>query len=335
MSVKKPIVLYDGLMRRIQPGDMTPGQSEARDYSETMKTESLAYSESVDTRFDNESVAASEVMHDSFATVKDKSVAFSEAIGNKSIAYSEALKSKSIAYSESVDDRFMTKSEAASEALKESLSAYSTAINTKSYAYSESVDERFVNESVAASEVMHDSFATVKDKSVAFSEAMRTSISTVSEGASECCSIAESTGTRAESMARLGIEHENEYGIAMGADREGKIVGIDGTGSYNVVLAKASEENKMPAIGVIMEDDGSTIRMRAINELYDSIAIDSDAVDGGVSENDKLFVSGVESGKLSNIPPEEGVNQFVATVYKMNDNGTADINFRLAQPVYL
>ena len=324
MSVKKPIVLYDGLMRRIQPGDMTPGQSEARDYSETMKTESLAYSESVDTRFDNESVAASEVMHDSFATVKDKSVAFSEAIGNKSIAYSE-----------SVDERFMTKSEAASEALKESLSAYSTAINTKSYAYSESVDERFVNESVAASEVMHDSFATVKDKSVAFSEAMRTSISTVSEGASECCSIAESTGTRAESLARLGIEHENEYGIAMGTDREGKIVGIDGTGSYNVVLAKASDENKMPAIGVIMEDDGSTVRMRAINELYDSIAIDSDAVDGGVSKSDKLFVSGVESGKLSNIPPEEGVNQFVATVYKMNDNGTADINFRLAQPVYL
>jgi len=132
---------------------------------------------------------------------------------------------------------------------------------------------------------------------------------------SDAVSIAE----YALSMARISATGSEEadgsdtidfYSIAASTavDRVGLVVYM--TESFATVdLAAGALKDKMPAIGIISHDRDVTVGVRSLSGLVSDVKVDSDA---DVETGDKIFMSVVETGKVSNIPPEDfGVVQSV------------------------
>lgn len=85
------------------------------------------------------------------------------------------------------------------------------------------------------------------------------------------------------------------------ANRTGKLVCIsDGP---LVDLTDAKTINKMPAIGVIIHDGDTSIAARIASGDVQNVKVDSTASSIGISDKDNLFVSDIELGKITNIPP--------------------------------
>lgn len=187
------------------------------------------------------------------------------------------------------------------------LNAYSIADNAKSNAYSEAVNNIFVDRTSSIA----------KNYSMAQWNEIRSSEAT-------------SIGLLAESYAQLAREAEVEYAISFGSDREGRFVYM--TGLPNTVgLTKADDEARMPAFGIITFDNNTSVKVRKLADKIFDAKVDSDAspVVGG-----NLFVSPIESGKVTNIAPTIGVNQRVGSV----NASTAEVfemNMRIGEIVVL
>jgi len=137
--------------------------------------------------------------------------------------------------------------------------------------------------------------------------------SSIAETDSDALSIAE----YALSMARISATGSTEldgsdtvdyYGIAPSiSDRTGLVVYM--TESFATVdLAKADSGEKMPGIGIISHDADNVVSVRTLSGLVSTTYVDSDA---DVETGDKIFMSNLETGKVTNVPPETGVLQVI------------------------
>lgn len=142
---------------------------------------------------------------------------------------------------------------------------------------------------------------------------------------------ATSIGRGAESLARLAQEAEIEYSIDFGMGREGRFVYMTNVAN-TVGLARADDEARMPAFGVITADNESVVRVRKLSDKIAGIKVDSSA-NPIVGSN--LFISSLESGKVTNIPPVSGVNQRIGSANLAPSSANIELNMKIGEAVIL
>lgn len=218
-----------------------------------------------------------------------------------------------------------------SEAVESDANALSTAVKSEANVFSVATSESFKSMEEYVSEAI---LTTGDDSSEGISYAISVgehaySIAVIGEDrSSEATSISE----RGQSLARLAQTAEQAYSISFGQNREGKLVYMTGIAGQ-VDLVNASNESKMPAIGIITEDIETTVMVRQLPDIYPNIKVDSDA--NPVVGAD-LFVSTIETGKISNnAPSTAGVVQRVGSAYNSLSEGNISLNYKLDTPVIL
>lgn len=315
-------------------------------YSVGTRAESLARKEAADaesTAIDYASVGLSQFEAGGSEAVADLSVATSETFiihdGRIDGAQSTGVRGESLA--RTAKSAAYVYTDDLSTAVQGTTDDLSTGIISSVDNLSAAVESDMNDLSTAA----WGSFASLETY---ISEAIVTSGDDSSEGVSYAVSVGEhaystavlgiergdeasSIGMRGESLARLAQEAEVTYDIVFGSGREGRFVYKTGVGNQ-VDLAKADDESTMPAFGVITYDGDTTVQVRMLADMIDNIKADSNA---SPIAGANIFISPVESGKVTNIAPETGVSQRVGNANRDVSEANVELNMRIGEAVVL
>lgn len=308
-------------------------------YSEAISTQSVAahsYTSSVESVADKAEIDAADGQ-----SIGTRGESLARAEGSEadlgiSSASSLGTRAQSLARAEGSEATLHTNTEITnlSTAVASDVTMLSEAVGGGVDELSEGVKSEANLFSVATSE-------SFRSDSVATSFAISDARSFNSEGVSQAKSMASyghSVAIDAESVADMGVSIAENVGAALttysidfGLGREGHFVYMTGT-SGKVALANASDEGKMPAIGIIMQDLENEVKVRMLPDQYTDIKLDSNA-SPIVGAN--LFISDVETGKISNLAPSIGVAQRVGVAESAPSVANVDVNFRLGEPIVL
>lgn len=271
----------------------------------------------------------SEATSETFS-IHDGRILDAQSTGVRGESLARTAKSAAYVYTDNLSESVKTTTDNLSVSTINEINNLSTAVNSD------------INDLSAA---VWSSFAT-QDEYV--SEAIAVSGNNSSEGISYAISVGEhaystavlgidrgddaaSIGMRGESLARLAQEAEVTYDIAFGSNREGRFVYKTGVGNQ-VALANASDEATMPAFGIITYDGDTTVQVRQLADMIDSVKVDSDA---SPIAGANIFISSVESGKVTNIAPNMGVSQRIGNANRDASEGYLELNMRIGEAVVL
>ncbi len=121
------------------------------------------------------------------------------------------------------------------------------------------------------------------------------------------------------------------YGIASGSGRGGLVVYLVSSHADRVGLANAGDVLTANAIGVIKRDYGNSVSV-------DFSGSDVDVVpETGISFSfgNSVFLSSLESGRVTNISPSSGVCLKLGSAVKVKPNGKIEINLLISEVIEL
>lgn len=143
----------------------------------------------------------------------------------------------------------------------------------------------------------------------------------------------DSIANRAVSLAEIAYEVSqflpiDAYTFNISASTAGSRVGLlvyQTTTPNTVGLARATSSDTMPAFGVIVQDNNVTCKVKTTPSILTDLKVDSSAA---VLAGDTVFVSHLEPGKFSHLPPPSiGVYQIVGYAKTSQSNKLFDLDF--------
>lgn len=353
MAIKRPIALYDGILKVLQQGDTTPdtsiaalAHSEAKNASETASVAiSIAERGSGVLKYYGSQVGSDGANNNTTFTLPETftvgdSGLFVYVNGQKATISVSATTTTEY---EETNSNTVTFGDSLQDTDKVEFYIFSI-INGDPYIVASKatsiakVASEIASEAVSLAHLLVGSYAASEARSIAIAvESQAVLDNSIADRANSFAMVADSMADRNESIAVVISEAElKTYTIAnstAGQPRDGKVVYMTSTNN-TVGLAKANSENTMPAFGIIVNDDGTSVQVKSLTTLYNKVKVDSSA---NIVAGANIFVSVLEAGKITNVVPETTghVVQNIGIADEAQSSANIDLQFRAGMAITL